>query len=91
METPPIIERFDVAEQILSGFPARVVAEVMNTFRFERSKEALHRRIVVPGADAVHADLDVLSFQEVLVDLPPPRRVYYIALATVHFFGGRSL
>ena len=71
------MERLDVAEQILSGFPSRVVGEVMNTFRFERSQEALHGQVVVPGAGAavLHFNADEpdtleydMSFKKVTED-----------------------
>ena len=67
VSSSPIIERFDVEEQVGPGVVARVIHMMMHPFALERAKEAFHRRIVVPGPDAVHTRLDPMVLQQGLV------------------------
>ena len=63
----PIVERFDVEEQVRPSFITSVIDTMVYPFAFQRAKEALHRRIVVPTADAVHARLDAMGCQQHLI------------------------
>ena len=56
MATLPIIERFDVKENVGTGLGAGFIKDVMHVFRFQAAKEALGRRIVVAVARPTHAD-----------------------------------
>ena len=40
---------------------------MMDQFAFQRAEEAFHWRIVVPGADAIHARADTMVLQQDLI------------------------
>ena len=69
MQTPCVVERLDVSEEIDTCSSARRAGHLMYGFSFERSKEALHRGAVGPSTDTVHADLASVCFQVSLVGL----------------------
>ena len=53
-----IVEGLDVVEQIGPGLITSAVQAVMDPLTLERSEEALHRCIVIPSADTIHAGSD---------------------------------
>ncbi len=55
----PIVERLNVVEDVRSRLVAGAIRTMVYPLALQRAEEALHRGIVVPSADAIHADLDV--------------------------------
>ena len=62
-----IVEGLDVEEQVRPCLVAGVIHTMMDQFTFQRAEEALHRRIVIPGADAIHAHLETMVLQQGLI------------------------
>ena len=67
--SPPIVERLDVEEKIGSRLLSCVVNGMMDQFAFQSTKEAFHRSVVVIAADAVHAGLNVVLAQQLLINV----------------------
>lgn len=64
-----IAERFDVEEQIGPGLTVDTVLAEIEEFAFEGPDEAVHRCIVVPAADAIHAGSDAVTLQQGLIGM----------------------
>lgn len=64
-----IVERFDVQEQVWPGLVMGTVLAVIYQVARERPDEALHRCIVLPTADAIHAGADTVSLQQGLIGM----------------------
>jgi hypothetical protein len=54
----PVVEGPDVVEEISPCLIAIVIRAVMHPLALQRAKGTLRRSIVMPGAEAVHADVD---------------------------------
>ena len=59
-----IVTRFDVEEKIGSRLLSRLIDAMMYSLALQGCEEALHRGIVVPAPDAVHAGLDAVIFKQ---------------------------
>ena len=67
VQPTPIITRFDVEEKIGSRLLSGLIDTMMYSLALQGSEEALHRGIVIPTPDAVHAGLEAMSLQHRLV------------------------
>ena len=62
-----IIEHFDVIEQVGPGLTTSLVYAMIHPLPFQSTKETLHRRVVIPGAYSIHADLNAVGAQQFLI------------------------
>jgi hypothetical protein len=69
MTTGPIIETFDVSEDICLRLGASLIILEMDMLIFQGAEEALHRGIIITVARAAHADLDLIIGQSHLIGL----------------------
>jgi len=67
MATASVVECFNVGEHTRPHFVAGGIGAQIDQFAFQRTKEASHGRIVVPGAYAVHADLEAAVLEQRLI------------------------
>ena len=67
MQPAPIIPCLDVVEQVGAGFGTSAIGTMMYQLALQGAKEALHRRVVVPGTRAIHAGDDAVGGQHGLV------------------------
>ncbi len=67
METMTVIKRLNVSEHAGYSLLSSVIGRTINTFHLERTKEALHRRVIVPGAHTIHANQEAVFHQQGLV------------------------
>lgn len=74
----PVVKNFDVLENGLPCFLPSIEIVVMNQFRFQRSHETLHRRIVPAIAFATHRSTNAILEQQTAIAptgiLPPSVR-----------------
>jgi hypothetical protein len=64
MRTMFVVEP-DVAPDVVLGLRSIVVGPQVDFFVLDRSPEPLDEDVVAPGALAVHADVDAVTFEEV--------------------------
>jgi len=67
MQPASVVEAFDVAEHVRARLVTGPIFNMMHALAFRGTEEALHRCIVVPSADTVHARLDAMGCQQHLI------------------------
>ena len=67
MKTLTIVKDLDVLKDISFRLPSRTVASMMNQILLERSKEALHRGVVVDIARTAHTGQRFMGGQKMLI------------------------
>lgn len=67
MTTLAVVESLDVEEDVDLRFLPRAIVGMMDQFHLQRSKETLHRGVVVAIAATAHARSDAVSGEEFLI------------------------